>query len=117
MAASNAGVYEKIVILDEYLVLASITAGSLRVINIWTVPNCHRKIFAPPPPVWRPLKYRHQLRLGHRSAIVQNITPIGGKVAEISVPGDKEKTKNYSRFNIRHNAILAFAGSILIGRD
>jgi len=48
MAASNAGVYEKIVILDEYLVLASITAGSLRVINIWTVPNCHRKIFAPP---------------------------------------------------------------------
>jgi len=30
-------VHEKIAILDEYLFLASITAGSSRVINIWTV--------------------------------------------------------------------------------
>jgi len=29
-------VYEKIAILEEYLVLASITAGSSRVINMWT---------------------------------------------------------------------------------
>ena len=30
-------VYEKIAILDKYPVLASITAGSSRAINIWTV--------------------------------------------------------------------------------
>jgi len=40
--------------------------------------------------------------LGPISTIMQNLTPIGITVAEISVMPQKE-TQSYSRFNIRHN--------------
>ena len=108
--------YEKILILDKYLTLASITAGSSCVINIRTVQYnlkhvsivclalqtpCHTSVN----PVYDTNQRRYAedkcpktfstpiwraRRPGHSFTIMQNFTLIGGTVAEICLHTEKK---------------------------